>query len=189
MTLILRVSSSLIILLYPFLIYFGLRDFQPRVLSCLLLALIALRLVNWKVSKNEDYQKTVNLYWITAALIAILLTVATGSKIGLYLYPLLVNLAFFIFFFISILNPPTIIEQIARGFSTEFQEHAVIYTRNVTKAWCMFFIFNGSMSLVSIFLSEEWWLLYNGFISYILIACMFGVEYLFRIKFMDQRNG
>ena len=141
MTLILRVSSSLIVLLYPFLIYFGLRDFQPRALSCLLLVLVVLRFVNWKVSKIEDYQKTINLYWIAAALIAILLTIATGSKIGLYLYPLLVNLAFFIFFYISI------------------------------------------------YLSEEWWLLYNGFISYILIACMFGVEYLFRIKFMEQRNG
>ena len=189
MTLILRVTTSLIVLLYPFLIYFGLRDFQPRVLSFLLVSIVALRLVNWKVSKKEDYQKTVNLYWITAALIAIILTITTGSKIGLYLYPLLVNLAFFIFFFISILNPPTIIEQIARRFSADFEDHAVIYTKNVTKAWCLFFIFNGSMSCISIFISEEWWLLYNGFISYILIACMFGVEYLFRIKFMEQRNG
>jgi len=185
---ILRVSSSLIVLLYPFLVYFGLRDFQPKALSCLLLVLVVLRFINWKVSNTEDYQKTINLYWIAAALIAILLTIATGSKIGLYLYPLLVNLAFFIFFYISILNPPTIIEQIARGFNAEFPDNAVIYTRKATKAWCLFFIFNGSMSVISIYLSEEWWLLYNGFISYILIASMFGAEYLFRIKFMKQRN-
>lgn len=189
MKLILRVSTNLIVLLYPFLIYFGLRDFQPRVLSCLLVVIVTLRLMDWKVNKKEDYQKAVNLYWITAAFIAILLTSVTGSKIGLYLYPLLVNFAFFVFFLISILNPPTIIEQIARRFSKEFNEHAVMYTRNVTKAWCLFFILNGSVSFISIFISDEWWLLYNGFISYILIACMFGVEYLFRIKVIEQRNG
>jgi|TARA_B100000470_G_C19745794_1_gene371368 uncharacterized membrane protein len=186
---ILRVSSTLIVLLYPFLVYFGLRDFQPRALSCLLLVIVVLRFVNWKVGKIEGYQKTINLYWIAAALIAILFTFVSGSKIGLYLYPLLVNVAFFIFFYISILNPPTIIEQIARGFDTELSDIAVIYTRKATKAWCLFFLFNGSMSVISIFLSEEWWLLYNGFISYILIASMFGAEYLFRIKFMKQRNG
>ena len=146
---ILRVSSTLIVLLYPFLVYFGLRDFQPKALSCLLLVIVVLRFVNWKVGKIEGYQKTINLYWIAAALIAILFTFVSGSKIGLYLYPLLVNVAFFIFFYISILNPPTIIEQIARGFDAELSDIAVIYTRKATKAWCLFFLFNGSMSVIS----------------------------------------
>ena len=184
---ILRISAGLIFLLYPFLIYFGLREFQPRILSCILLVIAVLRFVSWK-GKDNGHQKTINLYWAIAALIVILFTVVTGLKIGLYLYPFLVNLALLIFFYSSILNPPTIIEQIARRSNNEITSHVVSYTYKVTFAWCLFFILNGSISIISIFLSEEWWLFYNGFLSYILIAVMFGVEYLFRFKFISDKN-
>ena len=184
---ILRISAGLIFLLYPFLIYFGLREFQPRILSCILLVIAVLRFVSWK-GKDNGHQKTINLYWAIAALIVILFTVVTGLKIGLYLYPFLVNLALLIFFYSSILNPPTIIEQIARRSNNEITSHVVSYTYKVTFAWCLFFILNGSISIISIFLSEEWWLFYNGFLSYILIACMFGVEYLCRIRFSGKQN-
>ena len=185
---ILKISVGLIFLLYPFLIYFGLRDFQPRILSCLLLVLAVFRFISWKVNKDKGYQKTINLCWAIVLLIVILFTVVTGLKVGLYLYPFLINLTFLIFFYASILKPPTIIEQIARRTSSEFPDHAVSYTNKVAYAWCLFFIFNGSMSIISIFLSEEWWLFYNGFLSYILIAVMFGVEYLFRFKFISDKN-
>jgi len=169
-------------------IYFGLREFQPRILSCILLVIAALRFVSWK-AKNNGHQKTINLYWAIAALIVILFTIVTGLKIGLYLYPFLVNLALLILFYSSILNPPTIIEELARASSDEITSHVVSYTNKVTYAWCLFFILNGSISIISIFLSEEWWLFYNGFLSYILIACMFGVEYLCRLRFLRKQNA
>ena len=187
MPVILRISVGLIFLLYPFLIYFGLREFQPRVLSCILLVIATLRFVSWK-TKSNGHQKTISLSWSIAALIVILFTFVTGQKIGLYLYPSLVNLTLLILFYSSILNPPTIIEQIARTSSDEITSLLVSYTKKVTYAWCLFFILNASISIISIFLSEEWWLFYNGFLSYILIACMFGVEYLCRIRLLGQQN-
>jgi uncharacterized membrane protein len=65
---------------------------------------------------------------------------------------------------------------------------AVVYTRKVTQAWCLFFLINGSMSVMSIFYSEEWWVLYNGFIAYILIGLMLAGEYFIRIKVIGNVN-
>jgi len=187
MPVILRISISLILLLYPFLIYFGLREFQPRILSCILLVIATLRFVSWK-TKDNGHQKTIRLSWSIVALVVILFTIVTGQKIGLYLYPSLVNFTLLILFYSSILNPPTIIEQIARTSSDEIPNHLVSYTNKVTYAWCLFFILNGLISIISIFLSEEWWLFYNGFLSYVLIGCMFGVEYLCRKRVLRKQN-
>ena len=41
---------------------------------------------------------------------------------------------------------------------------------------------------MSISYSEEWWVLYNGFIAYILIGLMLAGEYLIRIKVIGNGN-
>lgn len=129
-----------------------------------------------------------SLYWIAAAVLVIIFTFVTDLKLGLYLYPPLVNLIFFTFFLISLFYPPTVIEKIARRHRSEMPVKAVVYTRKVTQAWCLFFLINGSMSVMSIFYSEEWWVLYNGFIAYILIGLMLAGEYFIRIKVIGNVN-
>ena len=51
----------------------------------------------------------------------------------------------------------------------------------MTFAWCIFFVANGSVSALTVFVgSDKIWSLYNGLISYILIGLFFIVEYLVR---------
>ncbi len=182
---LLRISLGLLFLLYPFLIYLGLQEFQPKILASLLLVATVLRFV---VNKPEKGEMGMSLHWVAAGVLVTLITFVTDSKYGLFLYPLLVNLAFFAFFAISLLHPPTVIERIARRQRPEFSEKAIVYTRKVTQIWCVFFLLNGGMSVVSAFHSETWWMLYNGFISYILIGLMLAGEYLIRIKVMSRNN-
>ena len=53
--------------------------------------------------------------------------------------------------------------------------------RNVTWAWCGFFILNGAIaSWTALYASLATWTLYNGAISYGLIAVMFTGEWLVR---------
>lgn len=185
---LLRVGIGSLFVLYPFLVYMGLQEFQPREIAGFLLVLTVLRFFLTKDDKNGKNDPGMSLYWVATATLVIIVTFLSGSKFGLFLYPLLVNLAFFTFFTISLYHPPTVIERIARRQRSDFPERAVIYTRKVTQAWCIFFVLNGSLSLMSIFHSEKWWMLYNGFISYILIGLMLAGEYLIRMRVMKRNN-
>jgi uncharacterized membrane protein len=42
---------------------------------------------------------------------------------------------------------------------------------------------------VTVFLSDEVWVLFNGLISYVLIAIMIGVEFIIRKRFINVRGG
>ena len=187
-TTLLRVGIGFLFILYPFLIYFGLQEFQPRVIAAFLLILTVLRFFLTKDNENGQSDSGMSLYWVATASLVIIVTFLTGSEIGLFLYPLLVNLAFFTFFTISLYHPPTVIERIARRQRPVFPERAVIYTRKVTQVWCVFFLLNGGVSALTIFHSETWWLLYNGFISYILIGLMLAGEYFIRMRVMKYNH-
>lgn len=185
---LLRAGTGLIFLLYPFLIYLGLHEFQPRVIAFLLLIVATLRLIANKYGEKKEGEIGTSLYLITAAILITIFTFVTDLKFALYLYPPLVNLIFFTFFSISLFYPPTVIERIARRHRSEMPVKAVVYTRKVTQAWCLFFLINGGISVMSISYSEEWWVLYNGFITYILIGLMLAGEYFIRIQVIGNGN-
>lgn len=55
------------------------------------------------------------------------------------------------------------------------------YCRNVTAAWCVFFVANGLVALWSaLCASDRVWSVYNGIVAYILMGVMFAVEYTIR---------
>ncbi len=172
--------SSGILFLYPFAIYFGLKHYSPSSLALVFLVLLLLRLM---LIKNT----LVKMPWILPAAIlgggAISVTFFTQSTVGFKLYPLMVNLAMFCVFSYSCFKPPTVIETFARIKEKNLNNQGVLYTKKVTLVWCLFFLLNGSISLyTALFASFDHWLLYNGFISYILMALLMTVEYLIRRK-------
>ena len=162
-------------LLYPFIVYLGLKKFQPEALAALLLAFTVVRLL------INGWHDRMAMYAGFAALIVCVVTWVSGSQQALFFYPVLVNLSLLGLFAVSLIRPPTIIEMIARKMEKgEFPDRAVAYTRKVTVCWCIFFLCNGLVSLLTITLSPQWWMIYNGFIAYLLIALMMGGEYLVR---------
>jgi len=67
----------------------------------------------------------------------------------------------------------------------------VIYTRRLTKVWIAFFIANGLVALwTALYATLKTWTLYNGLISYILIAVLFVGEWPVRriIKARHQHH-
>lgn len=95
-------------------------------------------------------------------------------------YPPVCNLFVFLVFFTSLFAKETIIQRFARMFGDKLEEPARIYTRNLTYVWCVFLFFNLIVSIWTIFMSDKIWILYNGCISYILIALLFAIEYALR---------
>jgi uncharacterized membrane protein len=168
------------LMLYPFAVYYGLHYFPPRFLAVILLVLLFLRIV---LLKNN----LAKMPWVLPATIlgslAIIFSLFTQSPIGFKLYPLLVNCSLFTVFAFSLFKPPSVIETLARLKEKNLNRQGVKYTEKVTFLWCTFFFVNGGISLYTALYSEiEYWMLYNGFISYVLMGSLFAGEFLVRLK-------
>lgn len=169
-----------ILLLYPFAIYFGLNYFQPKYLALVLMFFVSARiiLVKAKFKKSPWVMPA-----LTLGLVAIGISALTDTDIGFKLYPLAINFSMLIVFAYSYYKPPTVIETFARLSENDMPPEAIKYTTNVTLVWCLFFIFNGLVSLyTALFMSLDSWLIYNGFLSYILMGFLMLVEYLVRLS-------
>lgn len=164
---------AVLTLAYPCLVYLGIGRFEPRWLALLLLALALLR----ALASREPV-------WLAAAAGATVLAAASmlgNALLPLKLYPVLVNATLLAVFAASLRFPPSAIERLARLREPALPPHAVRYTRQVTQAWCLFFIGNGALAWITAwYASDALWALYNGLLSYLLIGLMFAIEWLVR---------
>jgi uncharacterized membrane protein len=64
----------------------------------------------------------------------------------------------------------------------------VAYTRNVTWAWCCFFVGQLTVSLVLLlYLSDEAWSFFVSYLNLPLVALMFAGEYAYRVAYVPNR--
>jgi uncharacterized membrane protein len=161
-------------LLYPFAVYYGLEYISTRGFALVLGALWGLRAVFSAENLNNR--------WLALALIVfcVLLFVFDSPQL-LRWYPVLVNLLLLTVFALSLYIGPPVIERLARLRDGDLPVHAVVYTRQVTKVWAGFFLFNAVLAAaLTLWAPLTWWMLYNGFIAYILIGLLFAIEWLVR---------
>jgi len=176
MRLILRISLILVTIAYPFIIYIGLHHLNARVLAIFLLGIAAMR---WYSPAPQMGPKWL---WVCILLLIALWVLLFEHSAALKIYPVLVNLSFFVLFSWSIFHPPTVIEQLARLTQPNLPEAGVEYTRKVTKIWALFFILNGGAACITgIWTSDEVWMIYNGLVAYILMGLLFSIEYAVRL--------
>lgn len=107
---------------------------------------------------------------------------------GLKLYPIIVNTAIFWLFFSSLFQDETIIQKFAKMTEGELKEPVRIYTKNLTYIWCVFLFVQLLLSIVTCFLSDKIWMIYNGFLSYIFLGSFFAIEYAVRIIFKKKNS-
>lgn len=178
---------ALIAILYPFLVYFGLQVLSPNVLACLLLFVLLLRL---KLGRSIFTDKRHNKWLFLTIVLVLGFSLITNLDIGIRFYPVATSLFFFGVFAYSLWFPPTVIERFARIKKPDLSPEGVIYTKNVTKIWCAFFILNSAIAAyTSVFTDIKTWTLYNGFISYCLIALLAGIEFLVRIRVQHKHSA
>ncbi len=102
-------------------------------------------------------------------------------------YPPVCNFVFFLIFFLSCFSKETIIQKIAKVTDGTLTDKVRKYTRNLTYIWVIFIFLNFLISLTTVFMSDEIWMIYNGFLSYVLTGFLFMVEYVIRIA-LKKRN-
>ena len=184
-----KIILALVTLVYPFVVFYGLAEFSIRWVSFILLLLFSIRLLILRKSssiKNNSAQvlgpkasKVISVLVLRFLLCSFIFDI----EVGLLFYPVIINSALALIFSYSLVNPPPIIERLARLTQADLPDHAVIYTRTVTKVWLGFFILNVLVACyTAIFTSLQTWTIYNGFIAYILMAIRFCGEYLVRLR-------
>jgi uncharacterized membrane protein len=86
-------------------------------------------------------------------------------------------------FLLSVIFPPSIVERIAVVIEPEIPSAGLRYCRKVSIVWAAFLFFNALLSLATIYSQNlKLWAYYNGAVSYILMALLFGAELLVRKK-------
>ena len=198
-----RIFFYVISALYPILVFALLVVFKlPLKLFSLcvtaLAAALFLSVSAKKRNKNSDWKPlATSILFFLAGLLCFL----TGEAIFLKLYPVAINLIFLVFFAFTLLSGPNIIFRFAtladKSIKGSFHEKKVEnYCRKVTIIWCIFFILNGSVAILTVFAgrifgitpenADKLWSLYNGGISYILMGILFAAEFIVR-KFVDKK--
>lgn len=140
--------------------------------------------------KKATKADTVLLRYDIVALVMIFLgscALFFNSENMLLFYSVVINIALFVLFFGSLFTKRTIVERFARLGKLNLPDRVITYTRSVTKCWCLFFVVNGTIAFITAYyFSLSVWMFYNGFITYILMGILFGVEFLVRIRVMKN---
>jgi uncharacterized membrane protein len=118
---------------------------------------------------------------VVAGCVLVAIGLLGRAELGMRAYPVAVNAIMLAVFFTSLWRGMPIVERLARLREPDLPPEGVRYTRRVTWAWCGFFVVNGSIAAwTAVHANLATWTLYNGVISYGLIALMFSGEWLVR---------
>lgn len=175
-----RLLAVLLSIVYPFAVFWGLHSGALTVMLVFLTALLLLRLITVDSSAQR---------LVTGIMIAIVLLIfwRFGAVSTLKFYPVVISLSLLAVFAGSLLRGMPVVERMARMKAADLPPAAVRYTRQVTIAWCWFFVVNGLIALWTVLqASDELWLLYNGVIAYLLIGTMFAGEWCIRKRMMER---
>ena len=175
MTSKLKIALSVVSVIYPFVLFFA-GDFTFWVVWVLAVLWIA------RAAYSSGFERRLS---VLAAGFFIVCIIFRGGFLA-YLYPVLVSLAFLAFFAFSLKNE-AVITKIARLKEPDLDEKGVVYTRNLTKIWCAFFVFNAAISLALALMEDKlYWSVYSGAVSYALMGTLFFGEILFRKRFIKS---
>lgn len=168
---------------YPFIILFGLKYLPPSFFGIVLLVVIALR---FGVILPAERPVVIPMLLIYIAY-AVTATLA-GSETMLLYYPAVVNLTLCAVFLRSLWQDAPMLYTIVEARSGKLEDFVRPYLYWLTVIWAAFFAINALISVWTTTLTLEVWTLYNGFLSYCLIALLFGVEYLYRGHYRRKRT-
>ncbi len=176
---LLTALSAVVLLAYPFAVYFGIDKFGLSLVGIILISALLLRVLTAQRSKVKELKQIAQISAVTGSIL-VGLGIVFRQHGWLTFYPVVVNMCMLVLFAGSLRQPQTLIERLARLQEPDLPESGVRYTRSVTKIWCVFFALNALIALYTCFQPLEIWTLYNGLISYLLAGSLFVVEWIVR---------
>ena len=182
-----RLATALILLAWPFFVWFGLAHNSLHWLLPLITVLLIFRLcqAQGKPGPMRFVMQGVALAGIALCIVSYVLK----AYQWLMFYPVAVNLVMLIVFGGSLWSSMPIVERLARLREPDLPPSGVLYTRRVTQVWCVFFILNGSVALFTVLYGDvRLWTLWNGMISYLLMGMLMVCEWLMRCRMIKREQ-
>jgi uncharacterized membrane protein len=175
-----RISEALqgiFFLCYPLIVYFAYTRLETRTLALLLLLLYGISVaIRFRGSAAEIWG-VLRQHLGLALLIAI--AYATGDSTVLLFMPVVVSLYLLWTFSASLRRGMPMIERFARIVEDDLPDFTIPYCRAVTIVWCVFLAANALCVLVLALAAPiQWWALYAGLISYLLVGTLILGEFL-----------
>ena len=176
-----RVLIAIFFVAYPFIVYFGIKFFPASFFGLLLVAILAMRFGILVADERKVLLPVLSVFLVYS-----IVTVIIDSAAMLLYYPALVNFSLFITFANSLRCEESLLLRIVRARGVTISEYTPRYLHRLTALWAGFFVLNGFVSMWTSTLSMEAWTLYNGLLSYFLIAILMGGELLFRRNYKKR---
>jgi len=170
---------ALLYVAYPIVVFLSFRAGEHALAGTLCAALVGLKLRQGLMRRGWRSWIATTLSLALAACIAA--ASARFSVAPLFL-PAVTSFFLLAIFAASLAFPPNIIERFARAQEQDLPQEGVRYCKRVCLVWMAFLAANGAVALDSVFRPVQWWSLYNGLISYLMIGALFGAEYLCRLR-------
>lgn len=170
-----RTLAFVFFIAYPFIVYFGISFLPPSFFGLILVVLLALRFKVLLPSERMLYLPVLMVFLAYAVA-----TMVSDSNRLVLFYPALVNFTLFLVFAGSLRTNETILLRLVKARGLVMSEHTPRYLRRLTGVWAVFFAINGLVSVWTSTLSIEAWTLYNGLLSYFIVAILGGAEWVFR---------
>jgi len=180
---LLRGVFGLVVAAYPLLVYFGTSFFSPSFFGAVLAILLVVR-----ARVLTATERSVLLPLLGALLAYAVAAILLRSSRFLLFYPVLVNLCLFGVFAWSLRGSEPILLKIVKARGIVTNVHSLSYLLGLTGVWAAFFLVNGLVALWTTTQTLEIWTLYNGLISYVLVAFLVGAELLFRIYYRRRKG-
>ena len=177
--------TGVLLLAWPFLVWFGLAHNSLQWLLPLMALLLFLRF-------RQTRRQAGPLSVVTQVVAAAGMTLCIASYLLkthqlLLFYPVVVNSVMLAVFGGSLWSSMPIVERLARLREPVLPERAVRYTRRVTQIWCAFFILNGGVALFTALYGDmSLWTAWNGMISYLLMGTLMAGEWLVRQRVIKR---
>lgn len=181
MKILVGVLTTVLVVLYPVAIWYGLTHASARVVSLWTLALLVPGvLYRFRAARREDLFALLRIPLVVALVIG--LGALFDDRRFVQATPVLISLVLMVTFATS-LRGTSFVERFARMQSgEELSEAQVRHCRQVTWAWVVFFCLNALVAAV-LSSTDEWlaaWAAYTGGIAYALMGTMFVGEYVLR---------
>ena len=173
---LLPVVVTLAVIALPFLIHFGLHYLSPWVFSLLLWLILLPRILLMPGSKTLGKA-------MMAAIVSLFCGAIAWFDSGALLryYPVLMSVFMAMLFLLSLGAERSLIEYFAQLSGKTYPPAARHYMRKLTGGWALLLCGNGAVAAyTACCLSPQLWLLYNGMISYGVMAAFMLLEWVYR---------
>jgi uncharacterized membrane protein len=173
-----KVLGGVLLVAYPLLVWFGLQNGSPRYLAAILLC-VAAPVAAWRMRRSNRASLRGLAAVPLITVLGLVLSAALDAAGFLLVVPVLIN-ALFLVVFASSLRQGSMpaVERFARLQEETLSPEQMAWCRLWTVIWSAFFVANGTTALVlAVAAPLSWWATYNGLIAYVLMGCLFAIEW------------